>query len=93
MHDWQLTRVRVTCPGYWAVGAEEETAMNGVWKKGPARDLFDALEQARTWSPVSDVLSPGSVAWHICGLMFSTLPTNLVLLLRMRGDGAACPSQ
>jgi len=49
-------------PGYWAVGAEEETAMNGVWKKGPAGDLFEALEQARPWSPVSDVLSPGTEA-------------------------------
>ena len=33
------------CPGYWAVGAKEETAMNGVWKKGPAGDLFEALER------------------------------------------------
>jgi hypothetical protein len=36
--------------------------MNGVWKKGPAGDLFKALEQARPWSPVSDVLSPGTEA-------------------------------
>ena len=27
------------------MGAEEETAMNGVWKKGPAGDLFEALDK------------------------------------------------
>lgn len=32
-------------PGFWSVGAGEETAMNGVWKKGPAGDLFEALEK------------------------------------------------
>lgn len=31
--------------GYWAVEATEETAMNGVWKKGPGKDLFDVLEK------------------------------------------------
>ena len=29
------------------MGAKEETAMNGVWKKGPAGDLFEALERVR----------------------------------------------
>lgn len=33
------------CTGYWAVEATEETAMNGVWKKGPGKDLFDVLEK------------------------------------------------
>lgn len=32
--------------GYWAVGANEETAMNGTWKKGPGMELFAALEKA-----------------------------------------------
>eukprot|EP00877_Chromochloris_zofingiensis_P009818 jgi/Chrzof1/508/Cz01g18120.t1 len=29
--------------GYWSVAATEETAMNGVWRKGPGHELFDAL--------------------------------------------------
>lgn len=31
--------------GYWAVPAEETTAMNGSWKKGPGKALFDSLRQ------------------------------------------------
>ena len=31
--------------GYWAVEADAETAMDGVWKKGPNVDLFEALEK------------------------------------------------
>ncbi|CAG9466025.1 unnamed protein product [Pedinophyceae sp. YPF-701] len=31
--------------GYWAVEATEETAMVGVWKRGPGSKLFQALER------------------------------------------------
>ncbi len=31
---------------YWAIPAEEETAVNGKWVKGPGKDLFIALEGA-----------------------------------------------
>lgn len=31
--------------GYWSVDAKAETAMGGVWKKGPGLDLFKALDQ------------------------------------------------
>ncbi|KAK9836949.1 hypothetical protein WJX81_002075 [Elliptochloris bilobata] len=52
--------------GYWAVGAKEETAMNGVWKKGPAGDLFQALEQALGHVPIIaedlGVITPDVVA-------------------------------
>ncbi|MHB1294464.1 MAG: 4-alpha-glucanotransferase [Anaerolineae bacterium] len=31
--------------GYWEVGANEETAINGRWVKGPGADLFEALQR------------------------------------------------
>ncbi|HEV2214165.1 MAG TPA: 4-alpha-glucanotransferase, partial [Terracidiphilus sp.] len=31
---------------YWSIPAAEETAVNGVWVKGPGADLFHALEAA-----------------------------------------------
>ena len=31
---------------YWSVPAEEETAINGKWVKGPCEDLFHAIEKA-----------------------------------------------
>ena len=31
---------------YWAVPADEKTAMNGKWKKGPGEELFRAIEKA-----------------------------------------------
>lgn len=31
---------------YWAIGAAEETAVNGEWVLGPGRKLFEALEKA-----------------------------------------------
>lgn len=31
--------------GYWAVPAEDETAMGGTWRRGPGKDLFDALKE------------------------------------------------
>ena len=31
---------------YWAVPADEETAVNGEWVKGPREDLFHALQKA-----------------------------------------------
>lgn len=30
---------------YWAVPAEEETAINGTWKPGPGKDLFFAVQK------------------------------------------------
>lgn len=30
---------------YWAVPATEETAINGKWKKGPGKELFDAIKK------------------------------------------------
>lgn len=38
--------------GYWAVEADAETAMNGVWKKGPNIDLFEALEKRLGHVPI-----------------------------------------
>lgn len=29
--------------GYWSVDAKAETAMGGVWKKGPGAGLFKSL--------------------------------------------------
>lgn len=31
--------------GYWAVDSSEETAINGVWKKGPGMSLFESLRK------------------------------------------------
>lgn len=31
---------------YWSVPMGEETAVNGKWNKGPAKELFDAIENA-----------------------------------------------
>ncbi len=31
---------------YWAVPADEETAINGTWEKGPCEDLFLAIQKA-----------------------------------------------
>ncbi|MGN1155589.1 MAG: 4-alpha-glucanotransferase [Agathobacter sp.] len=31
--------------GYYAIPAEDDTARNGTWKKGPGMDLFRAMEQ------------------------------------------------
>ena len=31
---------------YWAVPADEKTAINGKWKKGPGEELFRAIEKA-----------------------------------------------
>lgn len=34
--------------GYWAVDAKAETAMGGVWKKGPGASLFKSLNDVST---------------------------------------------
>jgi 4-alpha-glucanotransferase len=58
--DWWIERVRRACrlydivrldhfrgfESYWAIPAEEETAVNGEWVKGPGLKLFRALEAA-----------------------------------------------
>ncbi len=31
---------------YWEIPADEETAINGIWRKGPGIDLFKALESS-----------------------------------------------
>ena len=33
----------VLTSGYWSVDAKAETAMGGVWKKGPGAGLFKSL--------------------------------------------------
>lgn len=38
--------------GYYAVDAKAETAMDGVWKKGPGVDLFNALEKELGHAPI-----------------------------------------
>ena len=56
--DWWIHRIRRACAlydivrldhfrgfeAYWAIPAEEETAVNGEWIKAPGQDLFEALE-------------------------------------------------
>lgn len=32
--------------GYWEIPGDEETAVNGTWKKGPGADLFKAIDRA-----------------------------------------------
>ena len=62
--DWWIDRVRRATElydiirldhfrgfeAYWAIPAEEETAVNGGWLKGPGLELFQALE--RTLGPL-----------------------------------------
>ena len=59
-YQWWIERVRATLTQvdfirldhfrgfekYWAVPAEETTAINGKWEKGPGADLFLALQTA-----------------------------------------------
>ena len=33
--------------GYWAVPSTAETAIDGSWRKGPGKELFDALTEVR----------------------------------------------
>ena len=58
--DWWIERIRRACAlydivrldhfrgfeAYWAIPAEEETAVNGKWVKAPGLELFHALEAA-----------------------------------------------
>jgi 4-alpha-glucanotransferase len=58
--DWWVHRIRRACrlydivrldhfrgfEAYWAIPAEEETAINGEWVKAPGLQLFHALEAA-----------------------------------------------
>lgn len=58
--DWWISRLRVAghffdtvridhfrgIESYWAIPAEEETAINGSWKKGPGKDLINAIRKA-----------------------------------------------
>ncbi len=58
--DWWVSRIRRACSlydivrldhfrgfeAYWAIPAEEETAINGQWIKAPGLKLFRALEAA-----------------------------------------------
>ena len=37
---------------YWAIPAEEETAVNGEWVDGPGRELFDAAREALGELPI-----------------------------------------
>eukprot|EP00803_Ostreobium_quekettii_P002311 evm.model.scf_1815.2 EVM.evm.TU.scf_1815.2 scf_1815:28796-31892(+) len=38
--------------GYWTVDAKEETAVVGVWKKGPGMELFNALKKQLGHVPI-----------------------------------------
>lgn len=38
--------------GYWAVEGTAETAMGGIWKKGPGEELFAALERKMGKVPI-----------------------------------------
>jgi 4-alpha-glucanotransferase len=56
--NWWIARIRRACAlydivrldhfrgfeAYWAIPAEEETAVKGEWVKAPGKDLFEALE-------------------------------------------------
>jgi 4-alpha-glucanotransferase len=58
--DWWVDRIRRACQlydlvrldhfrgfeAYWAIPADEETAINGAWVKAPGLELFRALEAA-----------------------------------------------
>ncbi|MDO4475969.1 MAG: 4-alpha-glucanotransferase [Lachnospiraceae bacterium] len=58
-YDWWVERVRHQLSmvdylridhfrgfeAYWAVPADEETAINGEWVKGPCEDLFNAIQK------------------------------------------------
>jgi 4-alpha-glucanotransferase len=58
--DWWVARIRRACAlydivrldhfrgfeAYWAIPADEETAVNGAWIKAPGLNLFKALESA-----------------------------------------------
>jgi 4-alpha-glucanotransferase len=58
--DWWIDRIRRACQlydivrldhfrgfeAYWAIPADEETAVNGEWIKAPGLELFRALESA-----------------------------------------------
>ncbi len=57
-YEWWIERIRRSCElydilrldhfrgfeAYWSIPAEEETAVNGQWVKGPGMPLFNALE-------------------------------------------------
>ena len=59
-YSWWISRLRRTLEtvdvvrldhfrgfaSYWEVPANEDTAINGRWRPGPGRSLFDALEKA-----------------------------------------------
>lgn len=58
-YDWWIRRIAAAAAAYdlvridhfrgfesfWAVPAEEETAVNGVWRKGPGMELFCQMKQ------------------------------------------------
>ena len=53
--------------GYWAVESTEKTAVNGVWRKGPGKDLFDVLDQVSAYpTPLTKRLR--YILWKICCL-------------------------
>lgn len=38
--------------GYWSVPASSNTAKIGEWRKGPGKDLFDALKKSEANLPI-----------------------------------------
>lgn len=65
-YKWWIDRVKLNCEavdivridhfrgfaGYWAVPADEKTAINGKWESGPGKDLFAAIEKALGTLPI-----------------------------------------
>ena len=45
MMDMPLLSPVPVCAGYYSVDAKAETAIDGEWRKGPGKELFDALEK------------------------------------------------
>jgi 4-alpha-glucanotransferase len=57
--------------GYWAVPSTAETAIDGSWRKGPGKELFDALTEV---SVVSCRLRQQPVTVRRSALLCGVLP-------------------
>lgn len=50
--DMPLLSPVPVCAGYYSVDAKAETAIDGEWRKGPGKELFDALEKVHSHKAV-----------------------------------------
>ena len=66
--------------GYWSVDAKAETAMGGVWKKGPGLDLFTSLDQVSVLWKQSTPRCPGQALGQ--ALNFSVYGVSLTTMLK-----------